>query len=141
MKIVVMYRNLSSLLAAMILLSGCAVFDDRPAEERVLDRAQQHLAALRAGKFDEALKYTTPSFQASARGRRYRAIYSAAPTWRDAEVYAVECEDAEKPEKCVVRTRIYPFIPPHIQANITGLPVSVSKDWIYTEDDWYRYEE
>ena len=136
-----MYRNLSSLFAAMMLFSGCAVFDDRPAEERVLDRAQQHLAALRAGKFDEALEYTTPSFQTSARGRRYRAIYSAAPTWLDAEIYAVQCENAEKPVKCMVRTRIYPFVPPHIQGNISGLPVSVSKDWIFTDGDWYRYEE
>lgn len=136
-----MYRTSISLLMSMALLSGCAVFDVRPPEERVLDRAQQHLAALRAGKFDEALEYTTPAFQASARGRRYRAMYSAAPTWRDAEIYAVQCENAEKPVKCMVRTRIYPFVPPHIQGNITGLPVSVSKDWIFIDNDWYRYED
>ena len=134
------FRLLVLALVALF-LAGCSVFDRRPAEEIVLERAEQHLAALRAGDFALALEYTTPTFQASAQGRRYRAMYSAAPTWRNAEIYAVECEEVETPQRCLVRTRIYPFVPPHIQGNITGLPVSVSKDWIYTEADWYRYEE
>ena len=124
-----------------LFISGCSVFDRRPPEEIVLERAEQHLAALRAGDFALALEYTTPAFQASAQGRRYRAMYSAAPTWRNAEIYAVECEEVENPQRCLVRTRIYPFVPPHIQANITDLPISVKATWIIVNGRWYRFEE
>ena len=125
----------------LLMLSGCAVFDSRPPEEVVLERAELHLAALRAGDFDAALEFTTPGFQSSARARRYGAMYSAAPAWRNAEIYAVECEGGQEAEKCLVRTRIYPFIAPHIQANIGNLPVSVTADWILLSGKWYRYEK
>ena len=124
----------------MLIMSGCTLFDQRPPEEVVLERAEAHLTAMREGDFQTALTYTTPAFQESARARRYGAMYSSAPMWRDAEVYAVECEEAELVERCTVRTRIVPFIAPHIQANIRGLPVSVWADWIYTERNWYRFE-
>lgn len=131
----------SFLLTCLLILSGCALFDQRPPEEVVLERAEAHLAALREGDFQAALDYTTPAFQQSARARRYGSMYSSAPMWRGAEIYAVKCEESEVVERCTVRTRILPFIAPHIQANIRDLPVSVSAEWIYTERDWYRYEK
>ena len=137
-KVIGMMRAIIFFAGAMI--SGCALLDPRPPEEVVLERAEAHLAALRSGQFRLALEYTTPAFQESARARRYGAMYAAAPAWLDAEIYAVECEEAERPERCTVRTRVQPFIAPHIQANVANLPVSVSHEWILTGGDWYRYE-
>lgn len=122
------------------ILCGCSVLEQKPPEEVVLERAEAHLAAMRDGDFQTALEYTTPAFQQSARARRYGSMYSSAPMWRGAEIYAVNCEGGDIVERCTVRTRILPFIAPHIQANIRDLPVSVSADWIYTERNWYRYE-
>ena len=129
------------LVTCLLIMSGCTMLDQRPPEDVVLERAEAHLAALREGDFQTALDYTTPAFQQSARARRYGSMYSSAPMWRGAEIYAVECEATEVVERCTVRTRVLPFIAPHIQANIRDLPVSVSADWIYTERNWYRYEK
>lgn len=129
------------LLGTSILLSGCTLLQPKSPEERVLERAEAHLAALRARDFATALTYTTPSFQASARARRYGVMYSAAPAWREAEVYRVVCPDAIEVLKCQAYTRIRPYVPPHIQANITDLPVSVRADWLLLDEEWYRYED
>ena len=128
-------------LVLSILLGGCTWLQPKSPEERVLERAEAHLAALRAGDFAEALTYTTPSFQASAKARRYGALYSAAPAWRQAEVYRVDCPAGDAELKCEAHTRIHPFVPPHIQANITDLPVSVKADWLFLDGNWYRYED
>lgn len=127
--------------AVMLSLGGCALFEQRPPEDIVEERANLHLAALRSADWDRALTFTTPEFQKSSQARRYRAFYSAAPTWLDAEVYAVECEELTPVERCEVKTRVYPFVPPHIQANISHLPVSVSHTWVLLNGQWYRYEE
>lgn len=122
------------------LAAGCSLIEQRSDEDIVLERAQSHLTALRAADYQTALTYTTPAFRESARARRYAATYSAAPTWKNAEIYSVECGEEVSEGVCKVRTRIYPFVPPHIKANIQGLPVSVTVDWIYTDRNWYRYE-
>lgn len=128
-----------SILSGM--LTSCSILDQRSPEEIVQERANLHLAALRSAKWEEALQYTTPAFQQSAQARRYGAMYSAAPTWRKAEIYSVTCDLASEAQSCEVRTRIHPFIPPHIQANITDLPVSVTSQWLLLKGNWYRYED
>lgn len=76
-----------------ILLAGCASPPNVSVEERLGDRSLQWADALMDLDFDKALAFMTPSYQSSPRAERFRADFSGAGHWQDAEIKWVKCDE------------------------------------------------
>ena len=125
------------LLAAVVLVSGCASLTARPPEEVVAERAMLQVEALMAGDFETALTYMTPSYQGSPKADSYARNRAAAPGWSDAYLKWVKCENVPDPARCDVRIIIKMARPPVVATLIT---VPIDDVWIKVDGEWYQYE-
>ena len=129
----------------LVLLTACAGLNSKTPEEIVADRAQAQVAALMAGDYDEALKYTTPGFQGSEQSRLYRANHSNTAGWRSAELLWVKCDDEPEPTSCQVRFLIEPtfsmaYPGAGLSGSVKGMKIPWEKQWIKVSGDWYQYQ-
>ena len=118
-------------------LAGCALFDDRLAEEVVAERAMEQANLLMAGDYEAALEYMTPSFQNGPKAQNYRADKAAVPSWRAAALKWVKCDPVDAPERCEVRLLVTVTRPPSM-----NVPIQVPLDdvWILVDGKWYQYD-
>ena len=125
------------ILAVLLSTAGCAVFETRPPEEVVAERAMEQANYLMAGDFEAALEYMTPSFQNGPKAQDYRREKAAAPAWDDASVKWVKCDADDEVTKCEVRLLITVLRPPAIT-----VPIQIPLDdtWILVDGNWYQFD-
>jgi len=117
----------------MGVLSISACTDNRAPEEIVKERSQARLDTLRAGDFEKALSYATPAYQMTTTPKRYSARVAAAPSWINAVVDSVECQQADI---CDVRVMITHYM---YKTKIeTKIPLE--EKWINVDDHWWIYQ-
>ena len=121
-------------LVFVFFVGACSSIDNSaPAEERVAERAQARLDALRAGEVEKAMSFSTPVYRQTTTQRRFSSRYAGAAAWTDARVDEVACEE----ERCDVRVLVT------YQMARAGFENTrpVDQVWILTEGGWYIYEE
>ena len=125
------------LAAILVSMAGCTLFETRPPEEVVAERAMEQANYLMAGDFDAALEYMTPSYQNGPKAQNYRADKAAAPSWRAAAVKWVKCDPVDAAERCEVRLLVTVTRPPSM-----NVPIQVPLDdvWILVERKWYQFD-
>ena len=122
-----------TLIAAMVLASGCAIFDNRPPEQVVADRAQERVNLLMRGDFEKAYRYATPGYRATNTVDQYAADFGGVSMWLEAEVGEVNCPLLEEVLVCDVVTLIS-YNPPRMGYVQT---TQVPERWIKVENGWY----
>ena len=125
------------ILAVLLSTAGCAVFETRPPEEVVAERAMEQANYLMAGDFEAALEYMTPSFQNGPQAQDYRRDKAAVPSWNAASIKWVKCDEVEAPERCEVRVMVTVVRPPSITVPIT---IPLDDTWILVEGIWYQFD-
>jgi hypothetical protein len=112
----------------VLLLFGCATgFSGQPPEKTVEIRAQERWDALRAGQFEKAFSYLTPSTRSTLPLEVFRGRISGA-SWIDVRVVKVVCE----PEVCDVSVKIDYFVLPNLRDSQV-----VSEKWILDQGKWW----
>jgi hypothetical protein len=132
-----MTRTLVALaIAGSVSLGGCAALGGRPAEEIVAERSQQRLDLLMNGGWKKAYEYASPNYRATEPVAMYSSRYGGAGMWLEATVDKVTC-DGEKPTRCEVLTTIK--YEPRGMGFV--MPRVLEETWIYTQGNWYKFEE
>ena len=131
-------------LSALLVVQGCAVFDDRTPEEIVAARAIERVNLLMAGEYEEAYLYTTPGYRSTEGVGRYGTRWAGTSMWVSASIKSVKCpglEGAEgAPTRCKVAMQVqYRFI---AAGTVSGINQTVLfEDWIYTGGNWFLYQK
>ena len=128
-----MKTNLIALILAAATLSGCAIFDNRPPEQVVADRAQERFDLLMQGEFEKAYRYATPGYRATNTVDQYAADFGGVSMWLEAEVGEVSCPLLEEVLVCDVVTLISYNAPRMGYVQTTQVP----ERWIKVENSWY----
>ena len=126
-------------LVAVLALSGCSMLQPRPPEEIIADRAMAQVRDLMNADYESAVTYVVPSYQSSARAKFYPSEFAGSPTWTDASVVWVKCDEALEPDRCKVRLRVYggPAVGrPSSRGEST--PFIWEKVWIKINGEWYQ---
>lgn len=122
------------LLAAAI--SGCAAnfqgSAKQPAnspsvEQKVWGRAQERWDALKAGQYEKAFSYITPSMRATLPLEVYRGRLGGAK-WIDVKVVRVVCE----PEVCDVSVKMDYYVLPNLRDS-----QQIEEKWILDAGNWW----
>ena len=118
------------------LLVGCAATSPNPSEksaipqtpeEKVVYRAQARWDALRAGGYDKAYAYITPSMRITLPLEVFRSRISGG-SWIDVKVTKAVCE----PEVCDVSVKIEYYVLPNLRDTQT-----VTEKWILEGGNWW----
>lgn len=123
-------------LLLVTLLVGCAATSPNNSEktsvpqtpeEKVASRAQARWDALRAGEYDKAYAYITPSMRTTLPLEVFRSRISGG-SWIDVKVTKAVCE----PEVCDVAVKIEYYVLPNLRdAQI------VTEKWILDDGNWW----
>ena len=128
--------RLLALAVGYAVIAGCAgVFDSRPAEEIVADRAAKHLSYLQAQEWGRALKFTTPAFRSVTTSEQYAVRYRGAGGWLESRVGEVSC-DAPDYNVCNAATYVTTRQPMYGMSNERYRP----RKWIKSGNQWFIYE-
>lgn len=96
-------------------------------EQIVVSRAQERWDALRAGQYDKAFSYITPSMRATLPLEVFRGRIGSA-SWLDVKVTKAVCE----PEVCDVSVKIDYYVLPNVRDSQT-----VNEKWILDGGNWW----
>lgn len=132
-------RSVAFGIAVLVLAAGCAstISGLRPADEVVLERAQQRWNALVKRRWSEAYAYLTPAFREVVPLDRYISQLTGGPVqWTDAKAYRANCED----RRCSVSVEIF------FRLKLKGHGDRVSsthldEDWVLDDGGWYKFEK
>jgi len=89
-------------------------------------------------RYEDALGFTTPTFQTSPRAARYQSDYAGATYWENVELKRVSCEPAEAPEVCEVRLIVTFQNKPAIS---WPMPIPLDTTWILLDGQWLVYHD
>ena len=122
-------------LAAIV--SGCAIFDSRPPEEIVAERAQERVELLRAGEYDAAYAYATPGYRSTETVARYGTRWSGVKMWLSADVTNTRCEydDEGFTDSCKAFLEVT-----YIAAGHGEQTTLLEEPWILIDSRWYLYQ-
>ena len=124
-------RGMFALLTGL-LLAGCAgLFTEKPAEERVRERAQAWADALLDDDLERAYAFTSPNYRSFAGVGSYHARIVGAGVWKSAEVSEVVCEETV----CDVTFTLNYFSRP---ANVDVVRPRTYR-WVKTDGQWWLY--
>ena len=126
----------------MACLTACSAFEPAPPEEVVAERAMRQATFLMAGDYEQALAFTVPSYQDSARAQLYGGKHAGASAWERVEVRWVRCGEDPEPNRCEVRLWIFgQFFSSGRFSSATGnsVPSSWDKTWVKLDGQWYQY--
>jgi hypothetical protein len=84
-------------LLAAVLVAGCASPPKVSIEEHLSDKTLQWTDALIGQDYERALTFMTPGYQNSPRAERFRADFSGASFWQNAEIKWVKCDQEDSP--------------------------------------------
>ena len=96
-------------------------------EQIVVSRAQERWDALRAGQYEKAFSYITPSMRATLPLEVFRGRL-AGSSWLDVKVTKAVCE----PEVCDVSVKIDYYVLPNLRDSQT-----VNEKWILDGGNWW----
>ena len=113
---------------------GCTTVPAQTIVDLVGERAISWAEALIELDYDDALSYTTPSYQASPRADRYRADFSGAGLWRSVTLHSVDCGESQAPSRCDVTIIISMIVPPEVARET---PISYDMTWVLLDGQWY----
>ena len=118
--------------------SACNTVPDQTTEYFVSQRAISWAEALIELDYDRALRYMTPSYQASPRADRYRGDFRGAGFWRSVTLHSVDCGESEAPSRCDVTVIINMMVPPDLAR---ATPISYDMTWVLVDGQWYLYRK
>ena len=121
-----------------VVFSACTTVPDQTTEDLVGQRAISWAEALIDLDYDGALKYMTPSYQASPRADRYRGDFSGAGFWRSVTLHSVDCGESQAPSRCDVTIIISMIVPPEVAIET---PISYDMTWVLLHGQWYLYRK
>ena len=126
MRFVICLRVVLGLFVAESLV-GCATNPPQTPELAVMVRAQARWDALRAGQYDKAYSYLTPSTRATLTIEVFRGRIAGA-SWLDVKVVKAVCE----PEVCDVSVKMDYYVLPNLRdTQIIG------EKWILDGGKWW----
>ncbi|MBL0122196.1 MAG: hypothetical protein IPP88_05510 [Betaproteobacteria bacterium] len=96
-------------------------------EETVLARAQERWDALKAGQYDKAYSYITPTTRKTLPVEVFRGRIAGA-SWLDVKVVKAVCE----PEVCDVSVKLDYYVLPNLRDSQT-----VDEKWILDGGNWW----
>lgn len=132
-----MKMKLITLLMAVATLGGCAIFDNRPPEEAVVERAEKRLELLMVGKVEDSYAYTSPGYRSTHSLVQYASDFGGASMWLSTGVEGLECLPVAAPTACEVAVLIS-YRPPRLSYVQT---TELKETWIKVEGNWYLYRE
>ena len=106
---------------------GQAAKTPQTPEQAVTTRAQERWDALRAGQYDKAYAYITPSMRETLSLEIFRGRISSL-SWIDVKVTKAVCE----PEACDVSVKIDYYVLPKLRDSQT-----VNEKWILDRGNWW----
>jgi len=121
-----------------VVFSACTTVPDQTTEDLVGQRAISWAEALIDLDYDGALKYMTPSYQASPRADRYRGDFSGAGFWRSVTRHSVDCGESQAPSRCDVTIIIRMLVPPQVARET---PIAYDMTWVLLDGQWYLYRK
>ena len=121
-----------------VVFSACTTVPDQTTEDLVGQRAISWAEALIDLDYDGALKYMTPSYQASPRADRYRGDFSGAGFWRSVTRHSVDCGESQAPSRCDVTIIIRMLVPPEMARET---PIAYDMTWVLLDGQWYLYRK
>ena len=121
-----------------VVFSACTTVPDQTTEDLVGQRAISWAEALIDLDYDGALKYMTPSYQASPRADRYRGDFSGAGFWRSVTRHSVDCGESQAPSRCDVTIIIRMLVPPEVARET---PIAYEMTWVLLDGQWYLYRK
>ena len=119
-----------------VVFSACSTVPDQTTEDLVGQRAISWAETLIELDYDGALKYMTPSYQASPRAHRYRGDFSGAGFWRSVTRHSVDCGESQASSRCDVTIIIRMLMPPEMARET---PISYDMTWVLLGGQWYLY--
>ena len=125
------------LLLAGAALSGCAIFDNRPPEQVVVERAEKRLELLMMGKVEDSYAYTSPGYRSTHSPLQYASDFGGAAMWLSTRVEGLECLPVAVPTACDVSVLIS-YRPPRLSYVQT---TELQETWIKVKGNWYLYRE
>lgn len=130
-------HRIATLCCLTIFTGGCAMFDSRPAEIIVEERAAERLGRLLEGDFEAAYALTTPGYRTLESVGQYRGRWRGAAMWTGYEVVSVTCNEAgsEAAGRCETTVAIS-FDAPRMPEVTTHM----FETWLLVEGQWYFYQ-
>lgn len=125
-----------ALVALLLSISGCALLQDAPPEERVAQRAQERLDLLMSGQMERSYYYTTPGYQTARSPQQYARNWVGVAMWLSATVVKVDCVDLTPVQRCEAVVRVS-FKPARQEASDTHL----RETWLLIDGKWYFYQK
>lgn len=130
-----MKTKLIAVLLAAATLSGCAIFDNRPPEEIVSERAQARLDLLLGKDFERSYPYMTPGYRAIHTVDQYTVDFAGSGMWTDTSIATVGCTRiGEAPVTACKVIALVSYKPPRMGYIQT---TEVTESWVLLDGRWY----
>lgn len=130
-----MKTKLTALSLAVAALSGCAIFDNRPPEEIVSERAQTRLDRLLNGDFERSYQYMTPGYRAIHTVNQYTVDFAGSGMWTDTSIATVDCTTiGEAPVTACKVVALISYPAPRMGYIQT---TEVTESWVLLDGRWY----
>ena len=130
-------KRILPLCSVAILLASCAALDQRPAEEKVAERAQARVDLLLEGKFEDSMRYTTPGYRSTAGLEHYKTQWAGVGMWREASVDSVDCgPSGADATLCDLNMRVT-----YSPVGFDDVTVNLQEQWILVNGAWYLYQQ
>ena len=123
----------ASLLAAAVLVSGCATSVSDSPETAVRVRAQAWLDALMAFDIEGIHSFTSTAYQSAHSAAYYSRNYAGRGMWKTATLGDIRCDGAEEFALCKVRVVVTyrGFMMPE------DMTTELTETWVQMDGIWY----
>ena len=130
-----MKMKLITLLLIAAALGGCAIFDNRPPEEIVGERAQTRLDLLLSKDFERSYQYMTPGYRAIHTVDQYTVDFAGSGMWTDTSIATVGCTRiGEAPVTACKVIALISYPAPRMGYIQT---TEVTENWVLLDGRWY----
>jgi hypothetical protein len=127
--------RLITLLVIVAALGGCAIFDNRPPEEIVGERAQTRLDLLLSKDFERSYQHMTPGYRAIHTVDQYTVDFAGSGMWTDTSIATVGCTRVgEAPVTACKVVALISYPAPRMGYIQT---TEVTENWVLLDGRWY----
>jgi hypothetical protein len=126
-----------ALIAATLVMAGCAAFKTETPEEIVAQRVQARWQALIKHDFATAYSYTQPGYRAIVSEKKYEKTFGDTSSWESVDIFKTTCEA----EPCTVRLRLTARNPvPRFSRSLPEIQGFIDETWIKDQGQWWFYQ-
>ena len=125
-----------ALIALLLPINGCALFQETPAEERVAQRAQEWLDLLMSGQMERSYGYTTPGYRSIRTLGQYAVNWVGSGMWLSANVARVDCTDLVPTQRCEAVIKVH-----FKAARQAASETHFRETWLLLDHQWYLYQK